>query len=664
LNAFIRRRLLYLNTVRYLNSAQIWHRVLRSAKKRWRWHSGLKTFDTPAGRLSSLIPLYSGLPELSSEELLANSISAAADRAIAVDRNNFRFLNESVDYGNQPDWHDFNQSHLWRFHLHYFDYLTDLLIWSKSSQTAKAHAAYKSLVVSWIDGNPPFKGDGWHSYTISVRLVNWLNAAIYFESSEIANDESFSRQLLSSIYEQARALSADLEFDVRGNHLIKNLRALLFIAPLFEGGEFEKWIQKSLGFLEKEVAEQILADGGHFERSPGYHLAVLKDILEIALWMQRNLTAPPDWLDEALRRMLEYLATILGPDDQVPLLKDTAWGSAVEPADLLAAGAIYFGDAAFKISEDFGLYPFLLFGRSGWNRFKNWPVSQSTRIFNVHEDSGHYVIKDKPKGDYLILDAGKPCPDYLPAHAHADMFSYEFAANGQRVVVDSGVYEYSAGSWRDYFRSTRAHNTLAVEGADQSEVWDSFRVARRARPGRVTWQSDDGNYALVQGSHDGYCRLSVPVVHRRTFVWQKQCFLLIVDEVLGQGKTSASSYLHINPELTFKPIAETVWKIEECRIPIWLTAFEQSSHSISKGQKEPFCQGWYSEAFGQIEPNEVLALHKKNILPFCFGYVISMDHPASASYSKKSGDISEIVVAHKNQTYYLKIGSGKVSYSQ
>src|SRR5438067_13909420 len=172
--------------------------------------------------------------------------------------------------------------------------------------------------------------------------------------------------------------------------------------------------------------------------------------------------------------MLDVLDNLIMADGRLPLLKDTTYDG-LDPHALLAAAA-----------HERKPRPTLFLAESG------------------------YAIFRPRDGASLIVDVGPPCPDYLPAHAHADMLSFELCLGGRRVIVDSGVYTYEAGEWRDLFRSTRAHNTVEVDGENQSEVWSSFRVGRRARPHNVVFR-DNG----VEGEHDGYERLAVPVRHRR-----------------------------------------------------------------------------------------------------------------------------------------------------
>src|SRR5439155_1766116 len=130
----------------------------------------------------------------------------------------------------------------------------------------------------------------------------------------------------------------------------------------------------------------------------------------------------------------------------------------------------------------------------------------------------------------LLVDIGRACPDELPAHAHADCFSFEMSLDGHRMVVDSGVGEYTAGPWRDYYRSTRAHNTIVLDEEEQIECWGSFRVARRAGVhDRVVIEEE--NLSGVGAWHDGYARLADPAKVGRVLVALGDRAWLIVDDI-------------------------------------------------------------------------------------------------------------------------------------
>jgi uncharacterized heparinase superfamily protein len=531
------RRLI--STARYLSASQIAARAARVFRMRLLRVRGARFVAATGSRFAPHAPL------LDAEAAAPERVSRARALADAAD----------------PPWHDPAITRLARYHLHYFEWVDDLAAQAALGERERAYQSFRRLVRSWLAANERIAGDGWHPYTISLRCVNWCRAASIF-AAELTADAAFAEQLAGATVTQLRFLARNIEFDVRGNHIIENCRALIAGGVAFSGSEADRWLSHGLEILRREVAEQVLADGGHFERVPSYHVVVTRDLLQIAQWLRRNRDVP-SWLADAVRRMLRFLDAIIMADGRLPLFKDTTYDSP-DPHALLAAGADFFGDLRY------GARLTLFLPQSGYAIFR--PV----------------------EGASLIVDVGPPCPDYLPAHAHADMLTFELCVGGRRVVVDSGVYTYQAGEWRDYFRATRAHNTVEVEGENQSEVWSSFRVGRRAKPHavRVTATS-------VSAEHDGYERLPSAVRHRRTISMVGRA-VVVVDRLSGRGEVSAASFIHLHPDCDPPPVAITTFGADSER---W----------------EP---SWYSERFGEKRPNRVLVLSKRARLPFTFCYVI------------------------------------------
>jgi hypothetical protein len=223
---------------------------------------------------------------------------------------------------------------------------------------------------------------------------------------------------------------------------------------------------------------------------------------------------------------------------------------------------------------------------------------------------------------------------------------------GQPVVVDSGVSEYTAGRWRDYFRSTRAHNTIEIEVRNQSDVWSSFRVAERARPEGARWQLGRERI-VVQAGHDGYWRPPGRVIHRRAIFWQKGHFWLVWDTLSGPGRPIAASHVHLHPAIQIQQQDEALWRLDGAAEPLWLNAFGHRRHSICTGQSEPFCQGWYSESFGEKRPNTVLTLHFGNKASAHCGYVISKAVPVEVDFKADAGNAPQIkLLQAKNEFTY------------
>jgi uncharacterized heparinase superfamily protein len=157
-------------------------------------------------------------------------------------------------------------------------------------------------------------------------------------------------------------------------------------------------------------------------------------------------------------------------------------------------------------------------------------------------------------GDYLVCDAGPIGPDYQPGHAHGDLFSFELSFGGRRVVSDSGVHGYEDDPLRAWCRSTRAHNTVEIDGQSQCEFWSVFRVARRARPHDVRFEPRDGGFRL-SAWHDGYQRLAGAPRHQRRFAWHPRGVLLVKDEITSGRSVTARSRLHLHPGCVVEDLA-------------------------------------------------------------------------------------------------------------
>jgi len=614
-------------TLRYLSAKQIYWRLRRMIILRF---DPLGRKLTAAGKAAAaeFQPLLA-TDRLSFEDRRMQAVledNAAVVRDMAA--GTFHFLNCSHTFPDgQVDWHSSAVNQLWRYQLHYFGFVPDLLLYTEASGSDTGYRLFKGLVRSWIQSNPPLQGGGWHPYTISLRIVNWIQALHGFRG-RLAADPEFSDAVTYSLARQAGYLSRDLELDVRGNHLLKNLKALIFYSLALTDAKAEDYFDLAVGRLQSECAEQVLPDGGHFERTPGYHVDVLADLIDIGLFLKRNRMPAYDWLDGSVRRMLAWLKEIVMPGDTLPGIKDTSGNGppGVHCLDILAAGALYLQDPQYKVTPDLNLYTRLRFDKTEQARFGKWPLDKLKSHSSILADSGFGVLRQNQGRDAFIVDFGQPCPDYLPAHAHADMLSYELFIENRPVIVDSGVFEYAPGTWRDYFRSTRAHNTVALEGRNQSEVYGSFRVARRARPIKCGW-SLDGGVQWVRAGHDGYRRLPQNAEHVRTVAMLPGLWI-ILDAISAVGRVEAASYLHLHPDLEVVRAREDAWRIDGLDTNVWVTPWGFRTETLVKGREDLPPQGWYSSEFGMRRPNWVLDLTQHGSGRLLFGYVIAVGQPA------------------------------------
>jgi uncharacterized heparinase superfamily protein len=418
----------------------------------------------------------------------------------------FAFLNRPEPVGFPPGWSAEGLPRLWQYHLHYFEYLWDLEI-----------EAARTAALDWTLRHPLAPGQvGWEPYPTSLRLLNWC-AFFFGEHRERTEaDPALRDALWSSIWLQAEWLVRHLEIHLLGNHLLENGAALLLAGRCFEGEAARTWEETGRAVLAAELPEQILADGGHVERSPMYQLRVAWLLLALRNAGGDEL-AP--LLDGPLAGLLRAVAELRHPDGGIALLNDSALGVYPPPQALLDFAARILGAAAAPAQPApvFALPATGYFGASG------------------------------PNGARILCDAAPIGPDYQPGHAHGDLLSFELSLGGRRIVTDSGVHGYQGDPLREWCRSTRAHNTVEIDGQSQCEFWSVFRVARRARPRDVRFEPRGDGFRL-SAWHDGYQRLSGAPRHLRRFVWHPSGVLLVRDEVTAGRPVTARSRLHLDPD--------------------------------------------------------------------------------------------------------------------
>ncbi len=431
------------------------------------------------------------------------------------------------------------------------DRLEKLLLHSMEYAEALDDRMFEAVVSDWIDHNPPYGSrywlGSWNGYALSIRVVVWMQQ---LAARKGRLDHEFLKIARLSLEQQLDFLASHLEVDIGGNHLVRNIRALLWAGRFFTGPAAARWQRLGSALLDRELDAQILPDGFHFEVSAAYHHQVFADLLDCFAAMPPG--AVRDRLAGELHSMAQVVADMTHPDGFVSLFNDGWLHMAYEPSACLAAYR-------------------QLFSRTVAAR----------RVFAMR-DAGYYGVRRD--GHLLIADAGRVGPDHLPAHAHGDIFSFEWSLDGQRVVVDAGVSEYVPGRWRDYARSTAAHNTVTIADEDQCEFWRSFRVARRARVTRHHYSETGGGFVL-EASHDGYRHLTGAPIHTRRFDATPTC-IRVNDRVSGGDGQPVRARLLLHPDFQATPSEEGL-VIANGRI----RALLRTPHPISLEQ------GWWSPEF-------------------------------------------------------------------
>jgi uncharacterized heparinase superfamily protein len=480
----VKTLLRYWHTLRYLKPVQFYGRV---------WFK----LARPRPRLAAAPPLH---PHSTGWVLPARREPSL------ISSDEFIFLGEP---GTLRDigWDGPLREKLWRYNQHYFDDLNAINALARCTW-------HQDLLIDWVRNNPPGQGNGWEPYPTSLRIVNWIKWAL-------AGNE-LPATCIESLAVQARWLTQRLEIHLLGNHLFANAKALLFAGLFFEGPEAEGWSRIGLRILTREVSEQVLPDGGHFERSTMYHALALEDMLDLQNLLrcyEQNLPGHALIHRDSWRlktsQMLTWLNTMCHPDGEISFFNDAALG--IAPS-----------------CEELGAYA---------DRLGISPQCQRTDS-RILPDTGYARLETKNAA--ALLDMAPVGPDYLPGHAHADTLSFELSVFGQRVLVNSGTSCYGSSQERLRQRGTAAHNTVIVAGMNSSEVWGGFRVAQRARALSPTVNVDTQPFSAECG-HDGYLRLPEKAIHYRKWEMDENYFV-IEDRVDGTSAHSQARF-HFHPAI-------------------------------------------------------------------------------------------------------------------
>ena len=481
---------------------------------------------------------------------------------------------------------------LWFYHLNYFDFLNVDLTPPGDVPDLRAALA---VALHWLERNRSGREVGWEPYPLSLRIVNWLKFLVRHRASiESLGEVHAQERIVASLAEQTATLEGRLEYDLRANHLLKNIKALLFAAALLDCAASERRWATGARLLERELDEQILPDGGHFERSPMYHLQVLEDLIdlqELSVASDR-LLGPAGRLAERIAAMAAWARALSHPDGEIPLLNDSAFGEARPLTDVLA------------LAER-------CLSTQGKRAFEQCPELQPLTVF---PQTGYAVIRDAASNSALIFDCGPLGPDYNPGHGHCDVLSYELSLYGQRVVTDTGVSTYEQGPERHYERSTAAHNTIRIDGEEQAEIWACFRVGHRPRVACVEGEEVSG-FEVVRGAHFGYQRRGV--THSRTVVHTPENVWVIVDSVTGTGDHRVESFIHFHPGVSVEPVEDSEPSDLTALRPRFIVECGGRRYRLATlGPGEiTVTGGWYASEFGRCNGQAVMLWTARGPLP-------------------------------------------------
>lgn len=480
---------------------------------------------------------------------------------------------------------------------------------------------FAGTIREWKLANPPGMGINWaSSLETALRLISWCWSLSLFRGSR-ALTPCLRGDLVAGIAEHARRTERYLSHYFSPNtHLTGEALGLFYAGILFPTlpGAL-RWRRTAAEILTREADRQILPDGVYMEQTTCYHRYTAEIYLHFLILARRNRLPVPEPVVRRLGTLLDALLTLIRPDGSVPQIGDADGGRLLplEPRTPEDASGVFSTAAAVLRRGDYawaagGLSPEVLWllGEEGAETLEDLEPGPPRRSPSCLLPDGGYAVMRSGWGredDQIIFDVGPLGCRVSGGHGHADLLSIQASFRGQPYIVDPGTYCYSADKeWRTYYRGTAAHSTIEIDEVGQAVPHGLFGWASRPQAQIVRWSSAP-TLDLASAEHRAYGRLEDPVVHRRTVLYAKPRYCVVVDDLEGTAEHRVSLRFQFAPmRVTLDP-SGWIRAGRDMTKGLLLHAFATRAlkTAILEGETEPR-QGWVSSDYGCHQPAPVV----------------------------------------------------------
>lgn len=497
---------------------------------------------------------------------------------------------------------------------------------------------FVATTVSWQAENPYLTGLNWYSnIEVNIRLLNWFVSWNILDASTLAQTDPAFGTFVDScwvplIYQHCvYSRSNPSYFSSANNHLIAEYAGLFVAATFWQFPESADWEAYARKGLETEIVRQHSTRGVNREEAAEYIQFITDFFLLAQVTADRAGKPLSATYQHTLHQILTYIAQFLDVQGTFPRYGDEDDGrvlllDAYRPFNnfrsLLASGAVLFADPFLKQRAEEGEHPgfdlknYVLFGQNGRDLYD--AVLPTTALLGsvLYSQEGHFIFrkqtrnpaKSLPDEIYIHADAAPLGYLSIAAHGHADALSFLMHIDGCVFLADPGTYSYQTDPlWRNYFISTRAHNTVCFDGQNQARQAGAMLWLDQYQPLVLNSQSDEQVDELT-ATHNGY--QSIRCQHTRSLRFEKDTDTLhMIDYVSNLGKQPrvVEVMFHGGPAIQMKPVGRTVVLVHpDTRRRLRLLVDPALQTECITGQLDPVPLGWYSDGFYHRQPSPTL----------------------------------------------------------
>jgi hypothetical protein len=526
---------------------------------------------------------------------------------------------KGIDYRDERNVGDIK--YLWEPNRH-LQLVTLAQAWHLSGERRYADGC-RAWLDSWFHTCPYPQGPNWiSSLEAGLRLVNWSYAwhllggerSPLFEGDD---GQRFRARWLESVFEHCHFVAGYFSrHSSANNHLLGEYMGLFVGAvtwPLWP--QSARWLQTARRGFEEEALRQTAPDGVNREQAIYYHHEVMDMMLVCGLSGRAAGIEFGAAYWQRLELMTEFVSSMLDRCGRVPMFGDSDDAQILRLSQqpdwnpylsLLATGTVLFGRGRWKRQagrcDDKTLW---LLGDEAAGRFAAVRAADDEPPRRAFADGGYYVLGARfgqPDEVIGVVDCGPLGYLSIAAHGHADALSFVLSAGGQQLLVDPGTYAYHTGKkWRDYFRSTFAHNTVCLAQTDQSVSGGNFLWLDKAEA-RVRSIDLQSPIQQFEGEHDGYRHLSGGAIHRRRIVFDPRANAYTVEDIIEAGQSHPAQVCwHLSEDCQVTVEEDVI--VASCNgVRLRLSSgTAASAPRLLVGQEDPV-SGWVSRRFDMKVP--------------------------------------------------------------